>query len=117
MLKLTIPFVLAGLVLASPVHAQEKPKAAPVLSEAEKASIDLLAVISQRDQALKDLGQCHAALTPLQARVREGELRGRIDALRVAIEKAHPGYKWDIEKGSLVPLPPKTAAAVPVEKK
>ncbi len=113
MTKIAIVSVLAGVVLASSVHAQapaDPPAAAPVLSDPEKAAIDVLAIIAQRDQALKDLGACSAQLAPLQAQVRDGQLRQRIDALRASIEKAHPGYRWDVEKGTLVPVSPKVAA-------
>lgn len=126
--------LVAGFVLASNVQAQTPPPAVPVeqaapakaepakaapvappvLSEAEKAAIDVLSLIAQRDQALKDLGQCSAQLVPLQAQQREGQLRARIDSLRQVIERTHPGYRWDVEKGTLVPSavkasPPKAA--------
>lgn len=109
--------LVAGLGLASTLHAQtpaEKPAAAaPALSDAEKAAIDLLSVIAQRDAAVKELGQCSAQLAPLQAQVRDSQLRQRVDSLRQVIEKSHPGFKWDIEKGTLVPIPPKVAKAEP----
>src|SRR3954470_4182577 len=109
MSKFTIASIVAGLALASTLSAQQ-PASAPVekpaapaaakveaLSDTEKAAIDLLSVMAQRDQALKDLGQCSAALVPLQAQIRDAQLRARADTLRQVIEKAHPGHQWDIE--------------------
>lgn len=122
-------FVLvAGLVLASSVHAQtpvEKPadppkaeakpeptKAQPVLSEPEKAAIDVLSLIAQRDEALKQRDQAACALGPLQAQQRDAQLQARIGTLRQVIEGAHPGFRWDVEKGTLVAK----AAAKPAPK-
>lgn len=119
--------LVAGLALASTLHAQapvekpaappaaapEAPKKAEVLSDAEKAAIDLVSVMAQRDQAIKERDGCMASLTPLQAQQRDAQIRARVDTLRQVIERSHPGHKWDIEKGTLVPDPAKVAKAEP----
>lgn len=113
--SLALAATLSAQAPAVPVEKPAAPAAAKVeaLSDTEKAAIDLLSVMAQRDQALKDLGQCSAALVPLQAQIRDAQLRARADTLRQAIEKAHAGYQWDIEKGTLVPVAPKVAKAEP----
>jgi hypothetical protein len=126
MTRFMLGSVLGAFVLAPVLFAQtpvekpadppkaaakpEPPKAPPVLSDAEKAAIDVLSLIAQRDAALKDLGACTAQLAPLTAQVRETQLRARIDSLRQVIEKSHPGYRWDVEKGTLVAIPPPKVA-------
>jgi hypothetical protein len=124
-MRLAIYSFVAGLALASvvPVMAQDKPAVpvekpadppkAPEFSAVEKAAIDLVAVMKQRDDALNDLGQCIATLSPLQAQARDGQIRQRVEALRAAFRKNHPGYEWDVQKGTLVPVAPKAAQAAP----
>lgn len=92
------------------------PTPAP-LTDAEKKDIEVITLKAQLAAAYKqisaleaDVGQCHAALGPLQFEQNKQTLTEQQGALKTAIEQARPGYAWNPETGAFTkkPDPPKT---------
>lgn len=122
--RFSIAPALASLLLTVPLSAQapepvekpkDPPKAAapakpPVFSDLEKAAIDVMAALAQRNAALTERDRATCALAPVQAQQRDDDLRVKIATFRQQVRVAYPGYDWDVEKGTLVPLPAAKAA-------
>lgn len=88
------------LLAALPLFAQDA-----TLSKTEQLKVQVHQLEIQLEQALAQASSCQATLGSVRARVRSQELSAAQLVLRAELEKSHPGYTVDFDKGTLVAKP------------
>lgn len=81
-------------------------------SEIEQLRLDNLSLkqqlgraIAERHAAETRVGQCYAELGPLAARANDENFARAVDRVKAEIEKAHPGYVFDVATATLKKKP------------
>lgn len=102
-------------VPAKPASVQTLQATSPApapLTAVEQKDIEILTLKAQLASAYKkiadiasDVGQCHAALGPLQFEQNRQALTQEQTAIKDAIEKARPGYTWNPDTGAFTKKP------------
>lgn len=99
------------LIAQTPVTkpALSVPEATPkveALTELEQALQQNVTLQKALTQYIDQLAQCQAQLAPAQSK-QNAEAVSKIEAdLKERIEKAHPGYAYDVKTGQLTPKLP-----------
>lgn len=88
------------LLLGSAVVAQEP------LTENDRLRAENHVLKATLVETLRLLDTCHVDLAPLRTRANAAALTADRQAMKAAIEAAHPGFVYNLETGQLTPSEP-----------
>lgn len=79
----------------------------PALTEVENLRIENLQLKAQITRTISEADACRAELAPLRARNNGDALQTELETLKTDIERAHPGFAFNIKTGKLDAKPAK----------
>lgn len=102
---LCIGIVMAVTWVESRIFAQTSAPA--TLTEIDQLRIEKVNLLQQLTTALSEADTCRGLLADPRLRANRALVADELVKLKAAIERAHPGYTWDLLSGTLSPAPAK----------